>query len=64
MLTTRPRMLDVYSLQVRTCCVNGPLVWNGFPLQWRFLSRTLSDTLYRRIKLFFLTVLEFGSASE
>ena len=35
-------------MQVRAFCVNGPSVWNGLPFKLRLLSRTLSDTFYRR----------------
>src|SRR6218665_3065799 len=38
------------SMQVCAFCVNGPLVWNGLPLELRLLTRTLSATLYRRLK--------------
>ena len=48
-------------MQVRAFCVNGPSVWNGLHLELRLLSRTLSDTFYLRLKLFFLTVLESGA---
>jgi len=37
-------------MQVRAFCVNGPSVWNGLPLELRFLNRTISDTLHRRLK--------------
>src|SRR6218665_2376241 len=37
-------------MQARAFCVNGPSVWNGLPLEWRLLSRTLSDTFYHRLK--------------
>ena len=37
-------------MQVRAFCVSGPSVWNYLSLELRFLSRTLSDIFYRRLK--------------
>jgi len=51
-------------MQVRASCVNGPSVWNGLPLELRLLSRTLSDTFYRRLKTVLFDCAEVGSASE
>ena len=37
---------------------------NGFPLELRLLSRTLSDTFYRRLKTVLFDRAGVGSASE
>ena len=51
-------------MEVRAFCVNGPSVWNGLPLELRLLSRTLSDTFYRRPKTVLFDRAGVGSTCE
>ena len=51
-------------MQARAFCVNGLSVWNGLPLELHLLSRTLSDTFYRRLKTVLFDRAGVGSASE
>jgi len=51
-------------MQFRAFWVNGPSVWNGLPLELRLLSRTFSDTFYRRLKTVLFDRAGVGSASE
>ena len=51
-------------MQARPFCVNGLSVWNGFTLELRLLSRTHSDTFYRRLKTVLFDRAGVGSASE
>ena len=52
------------TMQRRAFSVVGSVVWNGLPLEFRLLPRTLSDTFYNRLKTILFDRAGVGSTSE